>query len=119
MADDGDEIKRRRDQTPPDFELDPRVKRPDRDGEPYLDLQNGRKLWPLFHSLCGAICLYSKVPIRSGQRVPDASLLMLADGVTPFWAGSYLVGRARPPAPDCPACGESVNKRLRTKPLEN
>jgi hypothetical protein len=78
------------------------------------------RLWPLFHT-CGAIALYSKVPLRKHMRVPPVDQLLLHDGRTPMWTPtrSLLLGRARPKAPNCPACGETTNRALRSEPVRN
>lgn len=79
-----------------------------------------RQLWPLYHR-CGAIALYSTLPVRKGERVPPVSTLLLWDGRTPMWTPtrSLLLGRARPKAPTCPGCGDSVRGGLRTEPVLN
>ena len=66
------------------------------------------KLYPLFH-ICGAICLYSTVPIKSGRRVPHWRYLRLADGITPLWSNvrGQLALRAHPAEPDCPRAGDN------------
>lgn len=99
--------------------LDERIKPPDRAGEPFLNVATGQKLWPLWCSRCGAIALYSTVPVRRGQPAPPPERLRLSDGVTRFWSPFLTLGTLRPPAPDCPGCGETVNRHLRTRPLEN
>lgn len=87
---------------------------------PRLVAPTARQLQPLFHS-CGAVALYSTVPVRKGQRVPALDKLLLHDGRTPIWTPtrSLLLGRSRPKAPNCPKCGESVNRSLRTEPVLN
>lgn len=80
-----------------------------------------RQLFPLFHSRCGAIALYSTVPVRKGMRVPRPEDLRLVDGRTPLWTPTraMLLNRRLPKAPACPGCGGSVNRQLRSEPVRN
>lgn len=77
-------------------------------------------LIPLFHT-CGAIVLYSRVPVVSGQRAPHWRDLVLADGKTPMWTPTRgaLMNRRNPPDPGCQNCGGTVGRNLRTQPVSN
>jgi hypothetical protein len=77
-------------------------------------------LQPIFHAPCGGIILYSKVPLVSGQPVPAPENLVLADGKTPLWTSerTMLLG-STPKSPNCPKCGGSANRALRTRPVRN
>jgi hypothetical protein len=104
-------------------DLPEHIRPPAGPGDGFLDQESGQRLWPLWHR-CGAIALWSLVPVRSGQRVPPPERLLLADGITPLWSPRHwndlaVPRRSTPAAPDCPGCGETVNRSLRTRPLEN
>lgn len=93
----------------------------DHDCIPRLAAPIAPTLQPLFHSVCGAVALYSTVPVRGDQRVPSVDKLLLHDGQTPMWTPTraMLLNRTKPKAPACPKCGGSINRRLRTAPIQN
>jgi hypothetical protein len=103
-------------------DLPEHIRPPAGPGDGFLDQQTGQRLFPLWHR-CGAIALWSLVPLGPGMRVPPPERLLLADALTPLWSPLRnqlsVRRRARPAAPDCPSCGETVNRSLRTRPLEN